>query len=54
VNAAWIVLGIGGVAVAMLMLTTPWRRRDQQLDLGSVSQQWMAEQRMEQGQDSQR
>jgi hypothetical protein len=48
VNAAWILMGIG-VAVAMLMLTTSWRRRDQQVDLGSVSHQWMAEQRMGQG-----
>jgi hypothetical protein len=48
VNAAWIVLGIG-VAVAVLMLTTSWRRRDQALDLGSVSHQWIAEQRMGQG-----
>jgi heme exporter protein D len=54
VNAVWIVLGIGAVAVAMLMLTTLWRRRDQQSDLGNVSHQWIAEQRMEQGHDSQR
>jgi hypothetical protein len=53
VNAAWIVLGIG-VAVAVLMLTTSWRRRDQSLDLGSVSHQWIAEQRMGPGRDSQR
>jgi hypothetical protein len=48
VNTAWIVIGIG-VAVAMLVLTTSWRRRDQEVDLGSVSHQWMAEQRMGQG-----
>jgi hypothetical protein len=53
VNAAWIVLGIG-VAVAMLILTTSWRRRDHERDLGSVSHQWMAEQRMGQRHDSQR
>jgi hypothetical protein len=53
VNAAWIVLGIG-VAVAVLTLTTSWRRRDQELDLGSVSHQWIAEQRMGQGHDSRR
>jgi hypothetical protein len=40
-----------GVAVAMLMLTTSWRRRDQEADLGSVSHQWMAEQRMGQRHD---
>jgi hypothetical protein len=54
VNAAWIVLGIGGVAVAMLILTTSWRRRDRGRDLGSVSHQWMAEQRIEHGHDSRR
>ena len=52
-NVAWIVLGIG-VAVAVLMITTSWRRRDQQRDLGSVSHQWIAEQRMGQGHDPQR
>jgi hypothetical protein len=54
VNAAWIILGIGVVAVVMLMLTRSWRRRHQGLDLGSVSHQWIAEQRMGQGHDSQR
>jgi hypothetical protein len=53
VNTAWIVLGIG-IAIVMIMLTTPWRRRDRQRDLGSVSHQWIAEQRMGQGHDSQR
>ena len=53
VNAVWIVLGIG-VAVAVLMLTTSWRRRDQEVDLGSVSHQWIAEQRMGQAHDPQR
>jgi hypothetical protein len=48
-----IVLGIG-VAVAVLMLTTSWRRRDQERDLGRVSHQWIAEQRMGQKHDSQR
>jgi len=52
VNAA-IVIGIG-VAVAMVMLTTSLRRRDQALDLGSVSHQWIAEQRMGEGHDSRR
>jgi hypothetical protein len=54
VNAAWIVLGIVGVAVAMLMLAAAWRRRGQETDLGSVSHQWIAEHRMGQGHDSQR
>jgi hypothetical protein len=54
VNAAWIVLAVGAAAVAMLMFTTSWRRRDQEVDLGSVSHQWIAEQRLGQGHDSQR
>jgi hypothetical protein len=53
VNAAWIVLALA-VAVAVLMLSTSWRRRDQQVDLGSVSHQWIAEQRMGQAHDPQR
>jgi hypothetical protein len=43
-----IVIGIGA-AIAVLMFATSWRRRDQEVDLGSVSHQWMAEQRMGQG-----
>jgi hypothetical protein len=53
VNASWIVLGVG-VAVAILMLATSWLRRDHDGDLGSVSHQWVAEQRMGQGHDPQR
>jgi hypothetical protein len=53
VNAVWIVLIIGA-AVATLVLTTLWRRRDQKADLGSVSHQWIAERRTGQGHDSQR
>ena len=53
VNAAWIVLGVGFV-VAMLIVMTSRRRREHERDLGSVSHQWMAEQRMGHGQDSQR
>lgn len=52
-SAAWIVLG-AGVAVAILMFTTSWRRRERGRDLGSVSHHWLAEQRMGQGHDSQR
>ena len=53
-NAGWIVLGIG-VAVAIVMLATSWLRRYQDdLDLGTVSHQWIAEQRPGQGHDQQR
>ena len=52
VTALWIVLLVGIVA-GVLMLTTSWRRRDREVDLGTVSHQWMAEQRMGQGHDSQ-
>jgi hypothetical protein len=53
VNAGWIVLGMG-IAVAVLMLATSWFRRDQDVDLGSVSHHWIAEQRMDQRHDPQR
>jgi hypothetical protein len=53
VNAGLIVLGLS-LAVAVLLLATSWLRRDQALDLGSVSSHWLAEQRMGQGQDPQR
>jgi hypothetical protein len=49
----WIVLGMG-IAVAGLVLATSWLRRDHEGNLGSVSHQWIAEQRMGQGHDSQR
>jgi hypothetical protein len=53
VSAVWVVLAVG-LVVAILVLTKSWRRRDQEVDLGSVSDQWMAEQRTGQGHDSQR
>jgi hypothetical protein len=53
VNAVWIVLGLG-IAVAVLMFATSWLRRAQDVDLGSVSDQWIAEQRLGQGHDPQR
>ena len=49
-NASWIALGIG-LAVAMVMLATSWRRRYQDFDLGTVSDQWIAEHRLGQGHD---
>jgi hypothetical protein len=43
-NLGWIVLGIG-IAVALLAVALSRRRRDQDPDLGSVSSNWIAEQR---------
>jgi hypothetical protein len=53
VNAGWIVLAvfIGG---AIVMLATSRLRRHQIGDLGTVSHQWIAEQRLGQEHDSQR
>jgi hypothetical protein len=53
VNVGWIVLGMG-IAVAVFMLATSWFRRDLGGDLGSVSHQWLAEQRMGQEHGPQR
>ena len=53
VNAVWILLAVG-IAGAVVMLVTSWVRRDQYADLGTVSHQWIAEQRFGQGQNPQR
>jgi hypothetical protein len=53
VNADWIVPGIG-IAVAVVMLVKSWFRRDRDVELGSVSHRWIAEQRMGPGRDSHR
>jgi hypothetical protein len=53
VNAGWIVLAVA-VLVAVLMLAASSRRRHEHLDLGTVSDQWMAEQRLGRGHDPQR
>jgi hypothetical protein len=50
VNAAWILLAIG-ITGAVTMLATSWLRRDQYDGLGTVSQDWIAEQRLGQGQN---
>jgi hypothetical protein len=52
-NAWWIVLGVG-LAGAIVLLATLWLRRYQDSDLGTVSHQWIAEQRLGQGHDPQR
>jgi len=53
VSTGWIVLAIA-VVVAGLTLATSWLRRDHDVDLGSVSDQWIAEHRTGQGHDSPR
>jgi hypothetical protein len=53
VTAGWLVLGMA-VGLAGLVLATTWLRRNEQVDLGSVSHQWIAEQRAGQAYDSQR
>jgi hypothetical protein len=53
VNPNWIVLAVGVVGAAVMLATSRWRR-DRAVDLGSVSHQWMAEQRLGQGHDSRR
>ena len=50
VNAAWIPLAIG-ITGAVTMMTTSWLRRDQYNSLGAVGHQWIAEQRLGQGQN---
>ena len=52
-NSGWMILGLG-IAVVILLLVTSWLRRREVADLGSVSNQWIAEQRLGQGHDSQR
>jgi hypothetical protein len=47
VTAIWIVIGLA-VAAAMIVLVTARRRQSHHADLGVVSSQWMAEQRMTQ------
>lgn len=51
--AVWIVVVLG-IAGAIIAFRTSWRRRDQQADLGTVSHQWVAEQRLGQTHDPQR
>jgi len=53
VNPSWIVLAVF-IAGAIVMFATSRLRRRQVVDLGTVSHQWMAEQRFDQGHDSQR
>jgi hypothetical protein len=46
----WVVAGLG-IAGAIIVLVTSWRRADHSVSLGAVSDQWIAEHRSS-GQDS--
>jgi hypothetical protein len=50
VNAGWILLAVGIVGAGVMRVTS-WVRRDQYLDLGTVSHHWIAEQRLDQRQN---
>jgi hypothetical protein len=52
VTGWWTFLGMA-VAIAGFMLATTWFRRGEHADLGSVSHQWIAEQRAGQPYDRQ-
>jgi hypothetical protein len=43
-NPTWILLGVV-VAVGIVVLVASWLRRPQRPELGTVSHQWIAEQR---------
>jgi hypothetical protein len=43
-NVAWLVGGIALVGVVIALIVS-WYERDRPTDLGTVSQQWVAEQR---------
>jgi hypothetical protein len=44
-NALWLVVGLGGIGVVIALMAS-WFRRTQTADLGTVSDQWIAEQRL--------
>jgi FtsZ-interacting cell division protein ZipA len=49
----WIIIGVGAIAVLAIVVAS-WRRRQYVSDLGTVSAQWMSEQRMSAQHDSHR
>jgi hypothetical protein len=51
--AVLIVLGLAVIGAVAALIAT-WTRRNQPADLGVVSRQWVAEQRLGQGPDSRR
>ena len=40
----WLIVGVGGVGIVWALLSV-WRRRRRNGDMGTLSDQWMAEQR---------
>jgi hypothetical protein len=53
VNPNWIVYAVG-VTGAIVMFATSWLRRGRLADLGTVSHQWLTEQRLGHRHDPQR
>jgi len=53
VSSVWIVVGLV-VAAAVIAFVSSWQRRGEHSDLGAVSNQWIAEHRFGQGNDSRR
>ena len=51
-NGLWIVAALGVVAVIVALISAWQRRSGQRTDLGTVSHQWIMENRMGPGQDS--
>jgi hypothetical protein len=49
----WIIAGLGGAAVVWALLSS-WRRRRHDGDMGTLSDQWMAEQRLRKDSDPNR
>jgi hypothetical protein len=49
VTAVWIVVGVCVAAALVKALISSWRRHGGRTDLGAVSSQWIAEQRLMQG-----
>jgi hypothetical protein len=49
----WIVAGLAVVAVCVALISA-WLRRGQRTDLGTVSHQWIMENRLGPGQDPRR
>jgi len=53
VNAMWMFV-LGFVVLAAILMIVRWHGHGRQADLGSVSEQWVAEHRLSQAQDSHR
>ena len=54
-DATWMIFGLGGGLAAVVALLARFRQpRQSPPDLGSVSQRWMAERRLEHHRDSSR